>query len=252
MRWQLTFAIALAALPAVALAQQGQAAGDSVSTQDTSGRVTQQVETGVSAGEVSTDSTHRMKSDTTTNQTESGVVNKKGKSTLGPNIKKVKPTQGRHLKEPYKKGARAKSDTTQGLSDTTAAPSASDTTGTQLNEPYVSGRQQRTGADTTHFREPYLRGGRSGADTTRSTQTSAGEVSGAASDTTQNQTQSGVEDSSGASTLGPNVKKVRPTQGAAVTSKGDTLRRGGDTTSGGGRSKSDTTGSQRGLPQPPR
>ena len=104
----------------------------------------------MSAGEVSTGSTHRVQSDTATNQTESGVVNKKGKSTLGPNIKKVKPTQGKHLKEPYKKGARAKSDTTQGVSDTT-----------------------------------------------RSTQTSTGEVSGAASDTMQNQTQSGVVDSSG-------------------------------------------------------
>jgi hypothetical protein len=231
MRWQLTFTIALATLPAVVVAQQeqsprsqteqptyhqqGQGVGDSLSApQDTSRNATQQVDTTVSAGEVSTDSTHQMKSDTTTNQTESGVVNKKGKSTLGPNIKKVKPTQGKHLKEPYKKGARAKSDTTQGVSDTTAAPSAS--------------------------------------DSTRRTQTSTGEVSGSASDSMQNQTQSGVEDSSGASTLGPNVKKVRPTQGAAVTSKGDTLRQGGDTTSGGGRSSSDSTGSGSSSTQPPR
>jgi hypothetical protein len=44
-----------------------------------------------------------------------------------------------------------------------------------------------------------------------------------------NQTQTGVTNTkTGASTLGPNVKKVTPTQGAAVTSKGDVLKRGGD------------------------
>jgi hypothetical protein len=228
MRWPLTATIALAALPAVVVAQQeqrpqsqteqttyhqqGQAVGDSLTPQDTSRAATQQVDTSVSTGEVIGDSTgqvHRdtgqVHRDTTKNQSQSGVVNDSGKSTLGPNVKKVKPTQGAHLKEPYKKGVRAKSDTTQGVSDTT------------------------------------LR-----------TQTSTGEVSGAASDTMQNQTQSGMVDSSGASTLGPNVKKVRPTQGAAVTSKGDTLRKGGDTTSGGGRSSSDTTGSAHGSMQPPR
>ena len=46
-----------------------------------------------------------------------------------------------------------------------------------------------------------------------------------------NQTKSGVTNTkTGKSTLGPNVKKTRPDQGAAVTSKGDTIRRGGDTT----------------------
>ena len=54
-----------------------------------------------------------------------------------------------------------------------------------------------------------------------------GEV--APSDSAQNQTQSGVVDSTGQSTLGPKVEKTSPTQGAPVTSKGDTLKQGGDT-----------------------
>ena len=51
----------------------------------------------------------------------------------------------------------------------------------------------------------------------------------APSDSAQNQTQSGVVDSTGQSTLGPQVDKTSPTQGTPVTSKGDTLRQGGDT-----------------------
>ncbi len=38
-----------------------------------------------------------------------------------------------------------------------------------------------------------------------------------------NQTESGVVDSSGQSTLGPEVEKTRPDQGEPVTSKGDTI-----------------------------
>jgi hypothetical protein len=52
----------------------------------------------------------------------------------------------------------------------------------------------------------------------------AGSSRGTMGDTAQNQTQSGVTDSSGKSTLGPNVKKTEPTQGQAVTSKGDTIK----------------------------
>lgn len=37
------------------------------------------------------------------------------------------------------------------------------------------------------------------------------------------QTQSGVTDSSGQSTLGPEVERTRPDQGQPVTSKGDTI-----------------------------
>ncbi len=44
----------------------------------------------------------------------------------------------------------------------------------------------------------------------------------------RNQTQSGVTDSAGASTLGPGVKKATPDQDQPVTSKGDTLRKPGD------------------------
>lgn len=49
---------------------------------------------------------------------------------------------------------------------------------------------------------------------------------GAARDSTAvtDQTQSGVTDSSGQSTLGPEVGKTRPDQGQPVMSKGDTIR----------------------------
>ena len=54
-------------------------------------------------------------------------------------------------------------------------------------------------------------------------------ASGTAAAGAQNQTQSGVTNAkTGASTLGPNIKKVEPTQGAAVTRKGQTLKPGGD------------------------
>jgi hypothetical protein len=43
-----------------------------------------------------------------------------------------------------------------------------------------------------------------------------------------NQTKSGVTDSSGKSTLGPEVTKTRPDQGQPVTSKGDTINPGVD------------------------
>jgi uncharacterized protein involved in copper resistance len=44
-----------------------------------------------------------------------------------------------------------------------------------------------------------------------------------------NQTETGVVDTkTGASTLGTGVKKTRPDQGQPTTSKGDTLKRGGD------------------------
>jgi hypothetical protein len=47
-------------------------------------------------------------------------------------------------------------------------------------------------------------------------------------DTTHNQTESGVTDSSGHSTLGDSVEKTRPDQGQPVTSKGDTINAGVD------------------------
>jgi hypothetical protein len=43
-----------------------------------------------------------------------------------------------------------------------------------------------------------------------------------------NQTESGMTDSSGRSTLGPGSEKTRPEQGQPVTSKGDTVNPGVD------------------------
>jgi hypothetical protein len=45
---------------------------------------------------------------------------------------------------------------------------------------------------------------------------------------TANQTESGMTDSSGQSTLGPGAEKTRPDQGQPVTSKGDTINSGID------------------------
>lgn len=42
------------------------------------------------------------------------------------------------------------------------------------------------------------------------------------------QTEPGLTDSSGRSTLGPGAEKTRPDQGQPVTSKGDTVNRGVD------------------------
>ncbi len=46
--------------------------------------------------------------------------------------------------------------------------------------------------------------------------------------TAPNQTESGVVDSTGQSTLGPDVEQTRPDEGQPVTSKGDTLSTGSD------------------------
>jgi hypothetical protein len=59
-------------------------------------------------------------------------------------------------------------------------------------------------------------------------------------DTTKDQTQSGVTDSSGQSTLGKGVEKTRPDQGQPVTSKGDTINPGVDSTAA--RQGTDTSG----------
>jgi len=45
---------------------------------------------------------------------------------------------------------------------------------------------------------------------------------------TANQTESGMTDSTGQSTLGPGAEKTRPDQGQPVTSKGDTVNAGVD------------------------
>lgn len=66
----------------------------------------------------------------------------------------------------------------------------------------------------------------------------ANEQVGAARDSTAmtdsakaNQTKSGVTDSSGKSTLGPGATRTRPDQGQPVTSKGDTINPGVDSSS---------------------
>jgi hypothetical protein len=62
-----------------------------------------------------------------------------------------------------------------------------------------------------------------------------------ASDSVPNQSQSGVTDSSGQSTLGTGVEKTRPDQGQPVTSKGDTINPGVDSSAAGSMS-SDSSG----------
>ena len=51
-------------------------------------------------------------------------------------------------------------------------------------------------------------------------------------DSTTNQTESGVTDSAGQSTLGKGVEQTRPDQGQPVTSKGDTVNPGVDSSTG--------------------
>jgi hypothetical protein len=72
-------------------------------------------------------------------------------------------------------------------------------------------------------------------DTSRALDTSRSKRSG--SDSAKgNQSKSGVTDTrTGKSTLGPGVKKARPDQGQPVTSKGDTLKSGGDSSSNSAR-----------------
>lgn len=67
---------------------------------------------------------------------------------------------------------------------------------------------------------------------TSGTDTSAGATSGTPS-AKGNQTESGVTDTrTGESTLGEGVAKTRPDQNQPTTSKGDTIRSGGDSAGG--------------------
>jgi hypothetical protein len=64
--------------------------------------------------------------------------------------------------------------------------------------------------------------------------TAKGDTAGVAaiSDSSRaNQTESGMTDSSGQSTLGADAEKTRPDQGQPVTSKGDTINAGVDSSS---------------------
>ena len=68
---------------------------------------------------------------------------------------------------------------------------------------------------------------------------------GVSDSATTNQTESGMTDSSGQSTLGAGAEKTRPDQGQPVTSKGDTINSGIDSSgidsSTSGRDSSSTT-----------
>jgi hypothetical protein len=77
-----------------------------------------------------------------------------------------------------------------------------------------------------------LLGGVACAKNTTNEQVGAARDSTAMSDSAKaNQTKSGVTDSSGKSTLGPGATKTRPDQGQPVTSKGDTINPGVDSSS---------------------
>lgn len=77
------------------------------------------------------------------------------------------------------------------------------------------------------------------ADTTTDTTTDTTRIK---SDSAR-QSQSGVTNTkTGKSTLGPKIKKTKPTQGQPVTSKGDTLQQGGDTVGAHDTTRHDTTG----------
>jgi hypothetical protein len=57
---------------------------------------------------------------------------------------------------------------------------------------------------------------------------------------TQNQTETGMTDSTGRSTLGTEAEKTRPDQGQPVTSKGDTINPGVDSSTNPGGDSSTT------------
>lgn len=123
---------------------------------------------------------------------------------------------------------------TGSMSDTAGMPGGSGTGGMSAD----TGRSGMTGSDTS-------RSGMSTSDTGQggSMRQSGTTGSGMSSDTGSggarmgsdsakgNQTKSGVTDTkTGKSTLGPGVTKTRPDQGQPVTSKGDTINQGMDST----------------------
>lgn len=92
---------------------------------------------------------------------------------------------------------------------------------------------QASTQDTTRHRSTANRRQRA----TRHDTTSNGTINGKV----KNQDQSGVVDSKGTSTMGAGIKKVTPTQGHAVTAKGDTLRGAGATHAAARRHAGDST-----------
>ena len=104
---------------------------------------------------------------------------------------------------------RNKADTSAGSLSTPAAAPAPAPTGAA-----------RVDTATGALAQPASATGRDSVSTQRDT------TGGKTASNAGNQTQSGVTNAkTGKSTLGPGIKKAEPTQGQAVTSKGDTLVR---------------------------
>ena len=143
------------------------------------------------------DSTISAKVDSTTNQTESGITDSTGQSTLGKGVEQTRPDQGQPV--------TAKGDTLNPGVDSAST-----------REDGQGGAAQDSNASTTH-----------------SDSTSVSDSTHGIADSTANQTESGVTDSSGTSTLGKGVEQTRPDQGQPVTSKGDTVNPGIDSSSTG-------------------
>jgi hypothetical protein len=106
------------------------------------------------------------------------------------------------------------------VADTAGGAMSADTTmGAGMSAGGTAGTASDTGA---------MSGTSSGTAGTSGTGTGTSGTGTAAAGST-NQTQSGVTNAkTGQSTLGPNIRKADPTQGAAVTRKGQTLKPGGD------------------------
>jgi len=100
------------------------------------------------------------------------------------------------------------------------APASGDTTGSMSGMSSSSSTTMSSGSSTNSSSK--MMDTSKMSDTSKMRDSTKSHMKGAA----RNQSQSGVTDSSGRSTLGPNVKKTSPTSGAPVTAKGDTLKKG--------------------------
>jgi hypothetical protein len=94
----------------------------------------------------------------------------------------------------------------------------------------TTGRQHTAARDTTRrTRRATATKRRTKAQPATARRRDSAQARNAAPGKPANQTESGVVNAkTGTSTLGPQVKKTRPDQGQPTTSKGDTLKRGGD------------------------
>jgi hypothetical protein len=111
--------------------------------------------------------------------------------------------------------------------DSTAVTSdsgSSNQPGSRINSDSVSSSQTGSGV-TSDSAGSNRTGARVTSDSATGNQSGSAVTSDSAS---SNQTESGVTDSSGRSTLGPGAQQTRPDQGQPVTSKGDTVNTGVD------------------------